>query len=348
MKIVQRMVAADDREVIGETINLDDKQKKFITILQTGDAIAYSEGLHKSFLIKIPNYKAKLPSARTSNQIVSDWMQNYYYSNPDLLLRFDNCLTCKERRKNCEKIYIEDEKIISEKPFKEAFSRLITSFVHNKTLVITTYQDILFLIRQLSKVVTKEEESNLVYCALTCYVDYTFESRGKFHKWEFQKVENLIEVFNKIIQKLVSGYGITETKKLEAELSPYITKFSNDYIQLCSRERLHYISCKLCKNRCLFQYEIKTILREYKYLSESFEEAFFRKQLEDVAKVCIRAAKLVVNRENEVALRQAALCFAAHKYADIGLTTSNQEMLSNDIYAIINSMDLSFSLTIGV
>lgn len=340
LKIVQRMVAADDREVMGETINLDDKQKKFIATLQVGEAIAYAEGLHKPFLIKIPNYKDKLPPVRTSNQIVSNLMRKYYYSNPELLLRFDSCMQCNEKGKNCEKIYNEAEKIISQKAFKEAFFQLFSSFVHSKALVITSYTDILFLIRQLSKVATKEEESSLVYCALTRYAEYTFESRGEFYKWEYQKVENLIKIFNNIIQKLVAGYGVTDTKKLEVVVKPLITKLSDEYTQFCRRERLPYASCRLCMKRCLFQYEIKTILRDYKFLSESFDEAFFGKGLEDVANVCIRAAKLVVNSENKIALRQAALCFAAHKCADIGLTTSNQEKLSNDIYVLINKKGL--------
>lgn len=341
LKIVQRMVAADDREVMGETINLNDIQKKFITTLKVGEAIAYAEDFHKPFLIKIPNFKAKLPFIGTDNLRVSKLMQKYYNSNPDLLLKFNNCRACNERRKNCEQIYNEAEKIISEKSFKEAFSQLLSSFVHSKTFINDIYSDMLYLIRQLSKVSTNEEESSLVYCTLTRYADHTFESRGSFYKWEYQKVENLIEIFNIIIQKLVSEYGRTKTEKLRFLLKPEITKLSNEYLQICRRERLPYISCRYCMNRCLFQYEIKTLLSEYKFLSESFDDAFFEKGLEDVVNVCIRAAKLIVSKENKVALRQASLCFAAHKCADIGLTTINQGKLSKDIIGIINKKGVS-------
>ena len=341
LKIVQRMVAADDREVMGETININEKQKKFITTLQVGEALAYAEGSQKPFLIKIPNYKDNLPSTRTSNQKVSNLMRKYYTNNSKLLLRFESCAHCSERTKNCERIYNEAEKIISQKAFEGAFLQLLSSFIHSKALVMSSYRDILLLIRQISKIVTKEEESSLVYCVLTRYAEYTFESRGDFYKWEYQKAENLIELFNKIIQELVTGYEITETKKLQSVLKPRITILSDKYMQFCYRERLPYVSCRRCMKRCLFQYEINTLLREYKFLSESFDEAFFSKKLEDVAEVCMRAAKKVVNSDNKVALRQAALCFAAHKCADIGLTTSNQETLSNDIYELINKKGIS-------
>lgn len=337
LKILQRMVAADDREVMGETINLNDKQKKIITTLQVGEAIVYAEGLHKPFLIKIPNYKAQLPSTWTSNQTVFKLMQRYYFSNPDLLLRYDNCRKCIERGKNCGKIYNEAEKIISQKPFKEAFSRLFSSFVHNKTFVTTIYADMLFIIRQLSKVATREEESSLVYCVLTRYAEYTFESRGSFYKWDYQKVEKLIRTFNEIIQKLVSEYGKTKGIVLETSLRPLITNISNDYIQFCRCELSPYVSCKLCISKCLFHYEVQKLIIEYSFLSEIFNEAYFQKELEDVTKVCIRAAKLVVNIENMTALRQVSLCFAANKFANLKeLTTNDQFKRCNDIYGMIN------------
>ncbi|MCK5509718.1 MAG: ATP-binding protein [Desulfobacterales bacterium] len=341
LKILQRIVAADDRDVMGETMNLDDKQKKFITTLHAGEAIAYAEGLHKPFLIRIPNYKAQLPSSKTSNQMVFKLMQRYYYSNPDLLLRYDNCRTCKERGGKCEKVHNEAEKIISQKPFKEAFSRLFSSFIHDKTLVSILFTDMLFIIRQLSKVTTKDEESSLIYCVLTRYAEYTFESRGSFYKWDFQKGDILIKMFNEVIQKLVYCYGKTKSVTLETSLKPLIKSISNEYIKFCSRERVPYVSCKLCINKCLFQYEIQTLLNEYSYFNEYFDVAFYKNGKEDIADVCTNAAKLIVSSENKVALRQISLCFASYKCANIGLTTSDQEKLCGDIYKIINKKGIN-------
>lgn len=335
LKIVQRMVAKDDREVLGETMNLNEKQKKFITTLEVGEAIAYAEGLHKSILIKIPNYKLQMPSGGTSDQVVSKLMQRYYSSNPNILIRFENCITCSERRKNCEKIFNEVGKIVSQKPFKEAFSKLLISFIYNKELSITSYMELLFMIRQLSNVATKKDELSLIYCALTFYAESSFESRGNFYKWEYQKVEKLIESFNNIIQQLVPEYEIRKTEELESFIKPYIMKLAEEYALYCPKECLPYISCKLCLNKCMSQYEVKTLLKEYYFLSEQFDTSSENK-IEDIADVCLRAGKIIVMSENKRALEQISFCFASHKLADIGLTMGNQEKVSTDIYSIIN------------
>jgi hypothetical protein len=52
-KIVHRLFAADDRHAIGDTISLDDEQKDFLSMLNTGEAIVYSAGWHKAARVKI-------------------------------------------------------------------------------------------------------------------------------------------------------------------------------------------------------------------------------------------------------------------------------------------------------
>ncbi|MBP9726612.1 MAG: ATP-binding protein [Gammaproteobacteria bacterium] len=52
-KIVHRLFAADDRHTIGDTITLNDEQKDFLAMLQTGEAVVYSAGWHEAVRVKI-------------------------------------------------------------------------------------------------------------------------------------------------------------------------------------------------------------------------------------------------------------------------------------------------------
>lgn len=52
-KIIHRLFAADDRHAIGETVGLDDEQKHFLTMLQTGEAVVYSAGWHEAVRVSI-------------------------------------------------------------------------------------------------------------------------------------------------------------------------------------------------------------------------------------------------------------------------------------------------------
>ena len=51
LKIMHRLVARDDRELMGDTMNLDERQKRFVSIMGKGLAAAFAEGFNEPFLI---------------------------------------------------------------------------------------------------------------------------------------------------------------------------------------------------------------------------------------------------------------------------------------------------------
>lgn len=52
-KIIHKLFAKDDKEVIGDTMLMDDKQKQYLSSLQTGEAVVFSEGWNKPVHIKV-------------------------------------------------------------------------------------------------------------------------------------------------------------------------------------------------------------------------------------------------------------------------------------------------------
>jgi hypothetical protein len=54
LKIMHRLTAEDDRQYLGETMGLDDAQKKFATRLRTGEALTYSDEFAEATHISIP------------------------------------------------------------------------------------------------------------------------------------------------------------------------------------------------------------------------------------------------------------------------------------------------------
>lgn len=53
IKIVHRLFSADDREVIGDTMCLDDKQKNHLPMLQPGEAVIFGGGWHAPVLVQV-------------------------------------------------------------------------------------------------------------------------------------------------------------------------------------------------------------------------------------------------------------------------------------------------------
>ncbi|RUS56950.1 hypothetical protein QI30_08470 [Kurthia sp. 3B1D] len=52
-KIIHRIFARDDKEVIGDTMMMDSKQKEFLSSLPVGQAILFSEGMHKPVVVAV-------------------------------------------------------------------------------------------------------------------------------------------------------------------------------------------------------------------------------------------------------------------------------------------------------
>ena len=67
-KIVHKLFAKDDKEAIGNTMSLQDEQKEFLSNLETGRAIVFSQGFSKSIQVQI---KPLEDLSTTSSEIIS-------------------------------------------------------------------------------------------------------------------------------------------------------------------------------------------------------------------------------------------------------------------------------------
>ena len=52
-KIIHRLLARDDKEAVGDTMLMDDKQKEYLSALETGQAIIFTEGMSRPVHAKI-------------------------------------------------------------------------------------------------------------------------------------------------------------------------------------------------------------------------------------------------------------------------------------------------------
>src|SRR5581483_7498812 len=60
LKIVHRLIAQDDRQSIGQTMNLSHDQQTHLGILTPGMAAVYAEGADHAYLVRMENYKRKI------------------------------------------------------------------------------------------------------------------------------------------------------------------------------------------------------------------------------------------------------------------------------------------------
>lgn len=79
-KIVHKIFAQDDKEVIGNTLSLTDEQKGYLSNLNTGRAVVFTQGWEKSIQVKIDNgYDTTNEFAQ--DQKIREICLNYYIRN---------------------------------------------------------------------------------------------------------------------------------------------------------------------------------------------------------------------------------------------------------------------------
>ena len=79
-KIIHRIFAADDKEAIGNTVMLDDSQKKFLSNLPTGNAVFFSEGFNKAVQVNITKEYDTSEMSVPDSELISA-VKEYYSEN---------------------------------------------------------------------------------------------------------------------------------------------------------------------------------------------------------------------------------------------------------------------------
>ncbi len=140
-KIIHRLFAKDDKEVIGDTMLMDEKQKQFLSSLHVGEAIKFKEGLHKPMHIHVQRRTDTVNNEledETLWQIGQKQMNDYKTSFHPLGSRLGLAIPqCKRLDELYDKLSDTLSKVRVNKLADEewlAFNDEITSFAHSLNL----------------------------------------------------------------------------------------------------------------------------------------------------------------------------------------------------------------------
>lgn len=86
LKIVHRLLAADDRDFVGDSMTLTKEQKRELPLLRVGQVVVHREDLDKPFLVQVPDTKDGL-GVLVSNAQIADSMRAYHQAHVDIFRR---------------------------------------------------------------------------------------------------------------------------------------------------------------------------------------------------------------------------------------------------------------------
>lgn len=93
LKIMHRIVAADDRDLMGGAMNLMGRQKAAVTSLRRGEAVAYAEGCETPALVRVPRYTQARPAGNEDVEAAARKLMTQYEG---IYRPWYGCRCCRE------------------------------------------------------------------------------------------------------------------------------------------------------------------------------------------------------------------------------------------------------------
>ena len=211
---------------------------------------------------------------------------------------------------------------------KESFTRLFNALRLNKPLLLDAYSEFNSLCQR-STVQSKRAAST--YCRFVEMVDPEIERRGELSGWLYEDVEQSLELACSVVSEIASNFGQAERRSLEKRISRDLTALSNLMKRLHKVDVLPYPGCRFCTEPCHYRFDINHLSNESNI--KDFRLAFLNPEvhMDEVARTCWNIGARAFVPKDVKSRRGASLCFAVRQFAELGLTTSNQEEMTQQM-----------------
>ncbi len=184
MKIMHRLVAREDRELMGDTMNLDQNQQRGILGLETGEAVFFREGLDRPVRIRAGLAAARAETVAISNSdIAANMAARFYSHNKGLLAKFAACFSCDYQGDDCEMIKQQVEELVSAEDWEDMAVKFFLPFMFDPGMsgARAHLASLLHL------------QDRLYYCLVSHLVQDYIRFKGGYNGWNFDEAQNLAE-----------------------------------------------------------------------------------------------------------------------------------------------------------
>jgi hypothetical protein len=343
LKLMHRVVAVDDREVMGGTMNLDEAQRRAVASLPVGRAVAYAEGADGSYLLQIVNYKRRLDGQRVHDVQIAQAMQQavqspLYDPTPGysqyiarVHSRFDPGL--RDRALT----------IMRHPEFPRTWAGYFLSALLEPARAVQGYTALLQLQRGLTGGLGPDAERQTMLALLLHASAGYFEAQGRAYGWFYDVAEHLRAQFVAVGARVVQGFENDQETlaHLAGAVEPPLRAFAEAYRQQVTREVGPFSGCAFCARRCLYRHEVGSLVidevLERDFVSAMRETRDDQAMWRGLARLASDAAAQVVAVEDAAVAREAALCYATQMGARLGFSSANQRKLVKNVRRIMTS-----------
>ncbi len=229
VKIIHRTVAGDDRRVIEQAINLENKKSNILALLTVGKAVVFSEGDDRPIMVAVDNRKKerKFPYPKQYIPNLSDVKKQIINRFPKVT--YDCIANCK--RYIPEKLF--DCNVAQEIAEKDEMQKIFSFFL------LSVLEKPECIIDELNKVLVQidlycfglEKDDYMIQSILVHGINFHLKILGNMYGWSFNGINKLIKL---LIPAVLEMFIATRTSKRSSFKSIYNLKtVKEEYIKLC-------------------------------------------------------------------------------------------------------------------
>lgn len=327
LKIMHRIVAKDDRDLMGDTMNLNEQQNKFISIMAKGEAAVFSEGFNEPFLVMVSHYQSSVKKVNPKITSVQDKdvrrvMAKKLITLDHIFGRHSGCKQCQYKcayRDTANHLLSDPETI-------RYFSKFILAIIekpNSLSSVFPSFRDV--VMKDIRDSFEKEEEVNdIMFCFLINAGESYIRSKGNHHEWPSNKTSQLLNTYNNLIN---AYFAIPMKTQLSADTERYLKEFQRCHKESVATGKGPFPGCnEFCKHKCLFRYDVEPLVKD-KTIDDKLLKAIQSgdDSKANVRKLCMNVAQNLTIANSDTFKENIALCFFIQK----SMQWSVKEVLEN-------------------
>lgn len=354
LKLAHRLIAKDDRQSIGQTMNLSEEQQNHLGVLTPGMAAVYAEGADHAYLVRIDNYKRKMSPLidHDLKQISQEYASVKAYQSMLNIDEYDLPISANGGPEPM--IYQAAGKLLDSEKSKWLWANVILRLSTNPAYTF----DILFRfseqIEQEMAFLLPEQHNSVLQMILVRGGFELMQQRGAQSGWTYEQTEGLSNLLTTGLSRFMSTY--TEAREAVAELdadelearflgamqeaSEYLEQFANQYKALMARRQGPFAGCVHCPARCQYRSEVRLLLskKNRTWISDELSGENYVTEQERYQAVARAASHIAQNWSGEdieetplpgERIKEVAYCATLHTVATPDYSEYEQAILGN-------------------
>lgn len=320
LKIVHRLAAADEREIIAGATNMNAEQAAHLSTLRSGHFVAYGDQADQPYLLTVADMRrARIPRPTTDEGVraaMSDHTQTAVYEP----VRGYWAYVAGARRAVNPYRFTLAERVLENPHFDEAWAVLLLHIVRDPAQMDEArLAELHRLVRATTGALEEDERREVTRIVVALAVDRAMNRRGRLYRWSYSTQHRLHDRLLTGVMALADG----QTSAARAAL----VEFVRDYRTATALPEGPFVGCAPCRVRCWLRPDMSALAAQPGLRQEMAEARQGRREREAHEEMATLAMSVVRRAAGEMpreAAASVALCLLAHLTARLGLSRADQ------------------------